>query len=356
MRSGALGGSFWDGRSRTGLRAGLAVIVVSNLVGAASDVWQDQRGPWSHPLAPDWLLNLGGSPLVAVLLVAGTAAMVQFARKPGQLAAGALALAAMALLVEADGALNEGPKRHFFAPGLALLGWLAGLAFARLLARHSGRTRAELVAWQEIHAEMGAVAALAGNYVDAVASKLWHVGPGWANDTTLRAVILAHHPLGDGSLAGQYAHAVAGSAVASQVLSIATLFVQGGACLMLLGPRWRLAAGLAVFAFHCNVDLLAGIGYGPARTLLLLFCLPWPQVLPRVLHRWPRAVALFAVAPPLTTPVISRTTLVRAGALALALVGATVLIARSLPIRSYTALHHSYTGDRAGPRAQHPQP
>ena len=44
------------------------------------------------------------------------------------------------------------------------------------------------------------------------------------------------------------------------------------------------------------------------------------------------------------------------GALALALVGATVLIARSLPIRSYTALHHSYTGDRAGPRAQHPQP
>ncbi len=352
MSFAPLGSSYWDGRSRSFLRVGLAVIVASNVLGAAANVWQDQRGTWSHPMAPDWLLNLGGSPLVGLLLIVALLAIGQFARKPGQLAAGALALAAMALLVEADGALNEGPKRHFFAPGLALLGWLAGLAFARLLAWRSGHARADLTAWQEIHAEMGAVAALAGNYVDAAASKLLHVGPGWANDTTLRSVILSHHPLGDGSLAGQYAHFVAGSAAASQVLAVATLVVQGGACLMLIGPRWRLLAGLAVFAFHCNVELLADIGYGPARMTLLLFCLPWPLFLPRLLRRWPRAVAFFAVVAPMTSPAVSRTQLLRVSALVLALVAATVVTARALPIRAYTALHHSYSGERSGPRPQ----
>ncbi len=339
-----LGGSYWDGRSRALLRGGLAVIVVSNLLGVAADVWQDQRGPWSHPQAPDWLLALGGSPLVAVLLALGIAAIVQFARKPGQLAWGALALAAMALLVEADGALNEGPKRHFFAPGLALLGWLVGLAFARGLTARSDRPQAELRPWQEAFAEMGAVAALAGNYCDAVTSKMLHVGPGWANDTTLRAVVLTHHPLGDASLAGQYAHFVAGSAATSQVLSAATLFVQGGACLMLLGPRWRLLAGLAVFGFHCNVELLAGIGYGPARTLMLLFCLPWPLWL----QRWPRAAQLLAPPPPVIA--VPRGALLRTSAITLALVLAGVMVARALPIRAYAAQHHSYRGDRAGPR------
>ena len=346
MTGNLWGGSFWDGRARTALRGGLAVIVVSNLLGVAMDVWNDRAGPWSHPQAPACLLQLGGSPLVVVFVLLGLIAVVQFARKPGALLAGASALAVMALLVEADGAINEGPKRHFFAPGLALLGWLAGLVWTRALAGR-GQASAER---QETYAEMGAVAALAGNYVDAVCSKLVHVGPDWANDTTLRSVVLAHHALGDGSLAGRYAHFVAGNAVASQVLSIATLLVQGSACLMLLGPRFRLLAGLALVAFHCNVELLADIGYGPARSALLLFCLPWPQFLAPRLHRWPRAQTLFLPVPPLTPPLISAKHLARVAGSAFALIVGLVLLANALPIRAYTAQHHSYTGERAGPR------
>jgi hypothetical protein len=350
MTPTSLAGSYWDGRSRAFLRGGLGFIVAMNLVSAATSVWRDERGPWSHPLAPDWLLALGGSPLVWLLLAVGLLAILQFSRKSGQLTAGAVALLAMALLVEADGALNEGPRRHFFAPGIALFGWLAGLVFARALAWRSGRPPEALLAWSESHAEMGVVAALAGNYVNAAASKLLHVGPDWANDTTLRAVILTHHDLGDHSVAGWYAHTVAGHPALSQVLSVATLLVQGSACLMLLGPRWRLFAGLAVVGFHVNVQLLAGIGYGAAREVLVLFCLPWPHFMPVLLRRWPRAATLFAPVPPVALPPLTRARVAIVTALAIALFAAAVLMAQASPIRGYAALHHSYSGERSGPR------
>ncbi len=352
MTRASWGGSFWDGHSRTFLRGGLAVIGASNLFGVATDLAHDQRGPWSHPFAPEWLLSLGGSPLVGVLLAVGLGALWRFARQPGQVRAGVVALLTMALLVEADAALNEGPKRHFFAPGLALLGWIVGLAFARLSAWRAGQHEAVDVQWLEAHAEMGAVAALAGNYVDAVGSKLLHVGAHWANDTTLRSIVLAHHTLGDPSLAGRYAAFVAGNAPVAQALSIATLLVQGGACLMLLGPRWRLIAGLAIFLFHSNVELLTGIGYGPARTLLLLFCLPWPRFMPQLVRWWPRARTLFEPAHPVTKPSLSGTQLAQVGALVVGVVAVVVLFAQVVPIRAYAAMHHSYHGERAGPRPQ----
>lgn len=265
-----------------------------------------------------------------------------FVRRPGQVVAGATVLGCMAILVEVDAAANEGPMRHYFAPGLTLWGWLAGLIYARMLGAKS-QTHGP---WMEKQAEMGAVAALAANYVDAVLSKLTHVGTQWADDTTLRAIVLSHHTIADTSLPGRYAAWVGENADVAHALSVATLVVQGGAILLLWGGWVRVVAALAIVGFHTNVQLLAEIGYAPARTALLLLCVPWPLLLPRAWLRRPPLAWLWGQADDRTGPAVASQALLRVAGFGILATVTCVLAAQQLGVAHYASFHHGHNPTR----------
>jgi hypothetical protein len=235
----------------------------------------------AHPLAPRFLTGLGGAtPILAGLGAAGALASIAFALRRWTIASGALALAVLSLLTESYAALSRGPDRSYFGVGAAVLGWLCGLAFARA-ARGPLKPPTDRAEGDEFFAEIGALAAICATYANASISKLTKVGPGWADDLTLRGVVLSQHPVGDASWSGAFARLVIEHPAFSQALSIATLVVQGGALLMLFNPSLRVAWGALLLAFHLNVQLLTGIGYIQSCALLVLFAPPWPAIMRR---------------------------------------------------------------------------
>lgn len=317
----------YDGYSRVILRAGLALVAVVALLTAAREVYGLHPNALSHPQAPSLLCALAGSAagVGAVTLVA-LVALALFVRRPAQLAAGVVALVAIGLLVETISAISRGPKREFFSLGAALFGWLAGLAYARALRPEAARSDDD-----EALAEAGAVAAFAATYVNAAMSKLLASGLAWSDSVTLRGIILSHHRIGDASLAGMYAQLVTTHPGVSQALSLATLVIELGAFVYLLGPRARLAWGLLLLGFHVNVGLLAGIGYLEARMLLVLFSVPWPRLLRR----------------PRSQPVVLDDGVEPLRHIEVALWSATALLLLvaciwASPIRSYTSKHHHH--------------
>jgi hypothetical protein len=205
---------------------------------------------------------LESTPQVLILAAVGLVAIVVFAWNRKPLLAGAIALTAMSVLAQME-AMDRGPMRHQFAVGVALLGWLCGLALGT----------------DEALPEIGAAAALMATYVDAGISKLLHHN--WAESATLRAMLVSHHRVDDGSLYARYVDFVVTHARAAEMLSWATLVVQLGAVLFLVGPRWRILWGTLLLLFHLQVALLSGIGYTDAMCLLAAWSYPWP--LPRVL-------------------------------------------------------------------------
>jgi hypothetical protein len=208
---------------------------------------------------------LGKSALTISLTAVGLLALLQFARRWHPIACGVIALTALSVLSQLHAIAEGGPMRHEFAVGVALLGWLCGLAWSR---------SAE-VAVAESFAEIGAAAALAATYVDAGISKLLHGN--WAESATLRAMLVAHRRVDDLSLAGKYARFIVENAHFAQALSWTTLAVQLGAVLYLFAPRW--IWGTLLLIFHLHVAFLTGIYYWGALYLLALFSYRWPRVL-----------------------------------------------------------------------------
>ncbi len=310
--------------NRPHLRVGLAVIAAADTIAAARQVASTLPGPHSHPLAPSLLLALGGQSLVVGLLAAiGLASLLVFARGRASLRAGGLALLVLTLLVETHAALVHGPSRPYFFCGALLLAWLGGVGFARALRRPD----------PERFAEAAAIGTLAAIYVSAGLSKLLHSGLSWADQRTLRAIVLAHHRISDASLAGAYARCIASRPWLAQAMATLTLVVQLGAVLYLVGPRLRALWGALLLGFHVHVTIFTGIGYLEAKLLVALFSYPWPAWLARLRGR-PRE--------PEDDPHIDRAG--RALGLAALLLALIAALAWLSPIRGYTDLHHAERG------------
>ena len=323
-------------QGRRHLRLGLAFIAAVDLVSVAIQVATTTPGPRSHPLAPALLLAPGDHPvLVAAIAIPGLLALLGFARAWHPLRSGALALLSLALLNESHAALIHGPSRPYFFSGALLLGWLGGTLLARLVHRDEPPSLPR----DERLAEAAALACLAAIYAGAGLSKLLHSGVSWADQQTLRAIVLAHHRVADNSLVGDYAHFITARPHLSQLFATLTLVVQLGAPLILVGPRLRAAWGLLLLGFHVQVTLLTGIGYLQAKLLVPLFTLPWPALLARLRRRpAPRD-------PPIAiTPRARRILGLAAGVLAL--LAALVWLS---PVRRYTDLHHAERGRERSP-------
>jgi hypothetical protein len=238
----------FDGRSRRPLAWALAIL-------CAWELWVMVQA--QERSAPLW-----------IVAAVGFVGLGLFALRVRPIVSGLAALTAMSVAAQSRELQAGGPMRHQYAVGVALLGWLCGLAWERRRPEEAEAT-----------AEMGAAAALAATYVSAGLSKLLHGG--WAESATLRAMLVAHRRVGDPSLFGRYAQLIVENARFAEALSWATLVVQLGAVLYLVGPRWRALWGTLLLAFHLHVLYLTGISYFGAMYLLVVWSYPWP--LPTVL-------------------------------------------------------------------------
>lgn len=271
----------YDGLSRAPLRVGLAAVSVADALGLAAQIQQTAPNDLSYPAAPGFLLALhdhslarGGVTAIAIMC------SVSFGRGRAVIASGLGALAALGLLSESHAALVGEPARNFYTAGAMMLGWVFGLVYARGLKDRGLRLPAPD---EERLAEFGAIGALAASYVGAGVSKL--LRGSFAEVNHLRGMVVSQHPVGDASPLGLYARAVAEHGSLSQALSILTLVVQLSAFLLVVSPTLRRASTLGIVGFHLNVLFLAHILYIEALFLVLLFGLPWPTIVARLLGR-----------------------------------------------------------------------
>lgn len=269
--------SFWDGRSRAPLRIGIAAIAAVVLFVESWQIdWQARdpiRFPPSGELAETLATIPGAAWTIYLLVLVGLVALA-LDRHP--IAAGLWAIAWAALQSEWQTQIFGSPSRNAFFPGAVLLGWVLGQAWARLVAYESGTTISR--EFRERLAEAGALGCIAAAYVGSCLSKLVAAGLAWADGTSVRALVLWQQPLADWAWLSAYRHAILDVPALASVASVATLVIEGGAFLLLLGPRLRMLWAALIVGLHLNITLLCTMPYLEPMALLALIAVPWPRI------------------------------------------------------------------------------
>lgn len=244
------------------LRRALAAVVAADLVSfyfalAEARVIAAEHGGFT-------LLNelASGVPVRGVVIAIGVVAAAAFGLRPGRLWAGAVSLVALAMLSTVHAQLFGGPWRHLYFSGVCLLGWLLGL----LVSRRRGMPHDE--SW----ARMGSIALLGATYLSAGLSKLVYGGLDWMTGLPIQAVVVSQDGMiPDGVILTTYRLWVVETTALAQLLTIATVVLELGAALMVVGRVPRAVVALGLFAMHANIYLLTAILYWEAMVLLLLF-------------------------------------------------------------------------------------
>jgi hypothetical protein len=320
MRDSAWGGTAF-------LRIALAAVVAADLLSFYSFLSDARADALAHGIALNRFCDLLTRTSVKVALVSiGIAAVVAFARRPGRVGEGMVALGVLALLSTAHAQLYGSPWRHLFFSGLCLAGWLLGLA----VSGWQGNPR------QESYARIGSIALLGASYLNAGISKLAFGGFDWISGFPIQAIVVGQDGLVPGGLLGTYRIWLASTAAAAGVFSLATLGFELAGPLMLVGRKTRACVALGLLGMHANIFALAHILYWQAMVLLAMFGLsPDPPVPAEADESAPGRIS-------------NRAFLVGVGLLAL---GAVVAIAHQA--RRYTDVH---TGTTAVHQALLPTP
>lgn len=332
--------SVYQGASRAPLRWLLALVAATEAVVLGVVLSHADRAASAGPAPLRWL---AGGPLAAgAVATVVVLALAAFARRARPLTAGAIALAGLALLSEAHTAVSESPRRVFFTSGAMLLGWLAGLAYARVLGGGAGRDPARA---EEILAEAGAAAALAATYVNAAVSKLGDGGLGWMADaSTLRGlVIMGTYVDGPGPLQ----RAVAEHPGVASALALVAVLTQLGSPLYLLHRRLRMLWGTLLLGFHLNVLVLTGIFYIQATILIVAWSYPWHRLLRRRAPPAGEAAPAGGDPPILGASPAERRRLHLVSAAAALIAAALVTAAWTLPVARWLTWHRP-SGDADG--------
>jgi hypothetical protein len=255
------------------LRGTLALLGLGELVALVVALHGLQPSPRSSPHVPGFLLAFGQStPLTVAVALVGAGALVLLALGRARRVSSVVALAALGTLVEAHASLVGGPMRVFFHTGAALFGWCLGAICTADEEARDGFGRA------------GVTGTIAATYVGAATSK-WLTGVDtWLSPGHLQALVLSQHRVGGDGVLDAYARGVASSSRLALAFAALTLVIQGGAFLMLVGPRLRAVWVSLLLGFHVNVWLLTGIVFPQAMVLLLVLGLP-PRARPAVEQR-----------------------------------------------------------------------
>lgn len=266
----SLWGSAWDGHDRRPLRIGIvAIMALSQAVEAFQVGWQSQdttRYPPTGALSRS-LAELPGAAWVLLALIGLGLYGVARDRRP--ITSGVLALGVAAVLSEWQTQIFGSPSRNAFFPGAVLFGWVLGQVWAVNL--RSGR------AFRERLAEAGAIGCLAAAYVGSALSKVLSTGLAWADGAQVRALVLQQQPLAQWGPLLAVRSAIIESQDVAIAASVATLAIEGGAVLLLFGPRLRLTWGLLLIGLHASIAAINTMPYVGASLLLALLCLPWKR-------------------------------------------------------------------------------
>ena len=268
--------SFWDGYDRTTLRIGLCLAAGLELLVECSQVaWQsrDLAHYRKGGALAGALVQVPGAAWILFGLIAIGLAHVAVDRRP--VLAGLWTLLWAAVLSEWQTQIFGSPSRNAFFPGAALLGWVLGQAWARELDRGAGgSSRAN----RERIGEAGALACIAAAYVGSCASKLVATGGAWADGMQVRALIVRQQPLVQWPILLDWRDAIIDSPALAAASATATLVIEGGAFLLLFGPRLRATWAVALIGLHTSILLLCTMPYLEPMVLLGLLALPWPQL------------------------------------------------------------------------------
>lgn len=272
--------SWWDGRSRAALRIGLPAIMAVEQLVEASQVAAQAADPARFPPTGALSRALASLPEAAwglyAMIVLG---LVLVARDRMPVKAGLWALAWATVLSEWQTQIFGSPSRNAFFPGAALLGWVLGQLWAEaVLERASEGTRDASTHrhLRERLGEAGALGCIAAAYVGSCTSKLLAAGTSWADATQVRALLLWQEPLADWSWLLAWRDAIVQDPALARAAAIATLVIEGGALLLLLGPRLRLAWTVVLCGLHVTITLLCTMPYLEPCALLVLLAVPWP--------------------------------------------------------------------------------
>lgn len=300
--------SYWDGYSRAPLRIGVVGIAALELFVECYQVaWQSgdpARYPPSGALSRVLAGVPGGAWMIFAMILVG---LVAVARDRSPVAGGLWALGWAMLLSEWQTQIFGSPSRNAFFPGAALLGWVLGQLWAGFIVeRDDGQRRREL---RERLGEAGVLGCLAAAYVGSCLSKLLSAGAQWSSASQVRALVLWQEPLADWSWLLAYRSALLEDPSLARIAAITTLVVEGGAFLLLLGPRVRLVWSVLILGLHTNIILLCTMPYLEPMALLLVLVVPWPRIMGATTHAhpqepeagdrpalpWPMAIALGCV-------------------------------------------------------------
>ncbi len=293
--------SLFDTASRAPLRVGLALMTGVEIVGQTLDL-HSQMVNSLYASGAGFLLRLipPSGFVLASLLAVELAGLVAFARDRRPIVGGLVTLACMALLSEWITERFGSTPHNMFYPGGMLLGWIAGLWYARTTARE-GLHGAAVGADREQLAEAGAMGVLAALYVGSGVSKVLQGGIGWADLTTLRSTILAQQCLGSWRWVEAYRSVVIEHPRFAQALATGALGVELGGFFLLVNRSLRVFWGLLILGLHVNILLLCTIPYVEPMVLVPLFTLPWPALLDMLQRKRPTEAAV--PSPPDAAPV-----------------------------------------------------
>ena len=293
-KTSALWGSYWDGYPRAFLRRSLFAMSTFEFAGQAYQIARmagdhqhyEATGSLSHALAP---FPLFAWVLFAVLLVG--LLLVVTDRAPVRGGIGALLVMSFMSLWQTE--IAGSPSRNSFFVGAALLGWTLGQGWAQRIGGEASG-----VASRERLAEAGTLGALAAAYVASALSKLLSTGLEWTNPSQIRSLVLAQEPVADWAWLALYRETLLASPDLARGAAAATLIIEGGALLLLFGPRLRLVWAALIFGMHVNIILLCTMPYIEPMFFMLTFAVPWPFILrmkridePELTPRIPREMA-----------------------------------------------------------------
>lgn len=229
------------------------ICAVDQVVGTVL-LWTSAGAARLPPMA--LLLALGRNRGLYVALAALTIGLLAWWGRSGRWRVAVAALALQALLFEASTTVLGRIEAERFPPGLALLGWVCGVAAARYLRSSgvwAGGAPRDLDGFLGVR---GATAAVSAMYVISGLSKLVESGPGWVGPGHLRALVLSRSPL---PLDSPLNAAILATTWVPTALAAAALVIELSAVFAVVGPRARLAVGLALVGMHLGMFVTAGL-------------------------------------------------------------------------------------------------
>ena len=188
-------------------------------------------------------------------------------------------MALLAYLSASQAVLTGNDERDLYICGALLVGWLFGVLFGRRLDRRLAR--ASNPDRDDELGEAGARGAFVAVYLGACTSKLLEAGGSWLDGRNLLSHVVSQHEFTGGVL-DRYLTVVLDHPRLADVFAAATLFIQAGMLLYLVGPRLRMLWGGLVIGFHLNAYLLMGVKYFNPIFAALALSYPWPRILRRL--------------------------------------------------------------------------